>query len=343
VNSFNSFFQKVTDFLEKEVAPIANQLDEDETLYRDVYSRFVELGVLNLLIPKYLGGLGGERREWIDYNILVSQYSGALLFLQAQHQYSISRLKTLLPQPEVEEVLRSLALDGKGVGLALQKNPKILKVTAVPEGVRLSGKLLWTTGATYFPHLLLSFEADGQMHYTLLPFQTMQQDGGSITLLPKIETVVFNSITNNSVVLEEWLVPKSAVITKHLIKPKVTTEHPTVYNFAGAAKALLNLTLKGRYGSTSEVLERYSCLDQAWNKYYERVKEGHGDPLTLRNEGFELVEQCSLLARISCGSAGILKSHALGRIMKEVWQYTIAGYSEEQMKNYLKGNCSLKQ
>lgn len=329
------FFQKLTDFLEREVAPIANQLDEDEKLYREVYARFVELGGLKLLIPKYLGGLGGERREWIEYNILISQYSGALLFLQAQHQYSISRLKTLLPHPQVEEVLRSLAKEGGGIGLALQKNRTLLKVTAVPEGFRLTGKFLWTTGATYFGHLLISFEGDNKLHYTLLPFETLQQKGGSITVLPKIETVVFNAVTNNSVVLTQWLVPKSAIFATQEIEPRIPTEHPTIYTFAGAAKALLNLALEGRYGATSEVLQQHIVLNQAWDKYYARIKEGTTLPLALRNEGFHLVEQCSLLARVSCGSAGILKSHSLGRIMREVWQYTIAGYSEEQMKSYL--------
>jgi len=329
------FFQKLTDFLEKEVAPIANRLDEDEKLYRDVYSRFMKLGALNLLIPKYLGGLGGERSEWIEYNILMAQYSGALLFLQAQHQYSISRLKTLLPHPPVEEVLRSLAKEGRGVGLALQKSHTLLKVTPVSEGFRLTGKFLWTTGATYFPHLLVSFEHDHKLHYTLLPFETLEQEGGSITVLPKIETVVFNAIENNSVVLDQWLVSKGSIFATHEVRPKVPTEHPSIYNFAGAAKALLDLVLEGRYGSAPEVLQRHALLDQAWDKYYSRIKEETTPPRTLRNEGLELVERCSLLARISCGSAGILKSHPLGRILKEIWQYTIAGYSEDQMKSYL--------
>jgi hypothetical protein len=329
-----NFFQQVTDFLEREVRPIANQLDEDEELYRDVYARFVQLGVLNLLIPKYLGGLGGERREWMGYNILVSQYSGALLFLQAQHQYSIFRLKMLLPQPKVEEVLQSLVREGRGVGLALQKDPTLLKVRTVADGFRLSGKFLWTTGATYFSYLLVSFEYENHLHYTLLPFQTLQQEGGSVTLLPKVETVVFNSITNNSVVLDQWLVPKSAIIASHVVKPNVPKEHPTIYNFAGVAKALLNLSLEGRYGSTPEVLERHTLLDQAWDQYYHHLQDGVIPPLALRNEGLELVERCSLLARISCGSAGILKSHPLSRVLREVWQYTIAGYSEEQMRAY---------
>ena len=64
--------------------------------------------------------------------------------------------------------------------------------------------------------------------------------------------------------------------------------------------------------------------------------------ISVAGQGLNLAEQCMLLARISCGSAGILKSHPLGRVMREIWQYTIAGYSEDQMKAYLKGTCLLK-
>ncbi len=136
------FFQKLTDFLESEVAPIANRLDEEVALYHEIYPRFVALGSLNLLTPKELGGLGGERKEWIEYNILMAQYSGALLFLQAQHQFCVSRLKQLLPNQKVAEVLSTLVREERGIGLALAKTSGLLMVEAVEEGYRLSGKLL---------------------------------------------------------------------------------------------------------------------------------------------------------------------------------------------------------
>lgn len=338
----DSFFLQLAHFLEQEVAPVAHQLDEDENLYREYYSRLMKLRVLHLLIPKELGGLGGGREEWIDFNILVAQYSGALLFLQAQHQYSISRLKSLLPQPHVEAVLRALTQQEQGIGLALQKNRTLLQVEATPEGFLLTGKFLWVTGVTYFSHLLISFEQEKDLHYTLLPLKdVIGKEGGSITLLPRIETSVFNAVTNNSVVLNKWFVSREALIATEQVKPKVPIEHPTIYNFAGAAKALLGLAIKGRYGSTTEVLKRYTILEQAWNHYYQQIKSAQEDPLALRNHGLELVERCALLARISCGSAGLLKSHPLGRILREVWQYTIAGYSEEQMSSYLKSSFFL--
>jgi len=332
----NSFFQKLAHFLEKEVVPIANRLDEEEGLFREVYARFVKLGSLNLLIPQSLGGLGGERREWIEYNMLMAQYSGALLFLQAQHQFSVSRLKTLLPNPNVETVLRSLVNEQHGIGLALAKTKTLLIVDPVEEGYRLSGTFRWATGYSYFSHLLVSFYHEKMIFYTLLPFQILQKEGGSIDISSRIETVVFDAIASNSVTLNHWLIPKGALIASHKVLPKTPVEHPTIYNFVGVSKALLALSLQGAYGKTTEVQRQYEVLTQSWNQYYCRIMEGTKDPLALRKEGLKLTEECVLLARIACGSAGILKSHPLGRLIRETWQYTVAGYSENQVKAYLK-------
>ena len=367
----NSFFQKLTHFLEKEVTPVANRLDEDEDLFREVYTRFVKLGCLNLLIPKNLGGLGGGRREWIEYNILMAQYSGALLFLQAQHQFSVSRLKKLLPHPKVEEALRSLVKDQRGIGLALAKTKTLLTVdffqnatadangsvapvrAEVPcpsspaanlkkslinptEGYRLSGTFRWATGFRYFSHLLVSFYHEERIFYTLLPFQELQQAGASIAISPRIETVVFDAIPSTSVTLQNWLIPKEEVLASHEILPETPVEHPTIYNFAGVSKALLSLVLQSRYAKTSEVQQQYAFLSQRWDQYYAKITKGTQTPRLLRKEGLELTEQCTLLARISCGSAGILKTHPLGRLIRETWQYAVAGYSEDQVKSYLK-------
>jgi hypothetical protein len=58
--------------------------------------------------------------------------------------------------------------------------------------------------------------------------------------------------------------------------------------------------------------------------------------LQLRAAGLALAEQCVLFARISCGAVSLLEGHPITRISREIWQYTIAGYSEEQALAYLK-------
>ncbi|MFI0347866.1 MAG: acyl-CoA dehydrogenase family protein [Chthoniobacterales bacterium] len=329
------FFKKLSSFLEREVAPIAYQLDEEADLFRKFHERFVDLGSLNFLIPQSLGGLGGERREWIEYNVLMAQYSGALLFLQAQHQYSVSRLKKLLPDPRVEKTLRWLAVSKQGIGLALAKNKNLFHVASTDEGYHLSGTLPWVTGLDYFSHLLLSFEHNGMLFYTLLPFQALKRNEGNLLMSPKIETAVFNSISSNSMRLDHWFISHDEIIFSHPIVPKKPIEHPSVYNLAGAAKALLKEALQGKYGNLPEVKKTHGQLSNSWNEYYHRILEDKTCPLTLRAEGVELAERCVLLSRVACGSVSVLKSHPVARLSREIWQYTIAGYSEEQLKAYL--------
>lgn len=329
------FFQKLTGFLEQQVVPIAHRLDEEEELFCEMYHRFVELGGLHLLIPKSCGGLGGERREWIEYNMLMSQYSGALLFLQAQHQFSISRLKKLLPHTAIEQLFRSLTSHNQGIGLALQKNKNLLRVLNTPEGYRLSGTFRWATGFGFFSHLLVSFEYEETLFYSLLPFYPEEKQGGSITLSPKIKTVVFNAVPSHSVTLNHWLITKSDILAMHPVLPKEQVEHPTIYNLIGVAKGLLHLVLQGQYGSTEQVLFKHASLVKQCNMYYERVIAGAENPLLLRAEGLELAEKSARLARFSCGAGSLSKTHPINRMMREIWQYTIAGYSEEQRRVYL--------
>ena len=95
--SIQEFFAQIEAFLKNTVAPISNELDSQQKLLKDCYYQLIQLGSLRFLIPADLGGLGGERREWIDYNMCMAEHSGALLFLQAQHQFTIWQLKKLLP------------------------------------------------------------------------------------------------------------------------------------------------------------------------------------------------------------------------------------------------------
>jgi len=333
-NRSHHFFQNLESFLKLEIAPIANRLDHEEDLFRHFYGRLVELGCLKLLIPAHLGGFGGERRHWIEYNVLMSQYSGALLFLQAQHQFSIAQLNKLLPDPKVESLLQSLVLKNQGIGLALQKNKELLRVEKVPQGYRLSGTFLWTTGFSFFSHLLVSFEYEGILFYTLLPLEPLEMEEGRITLSPKIETIVFNAVPSHSITLNQWLIKENDFLARHRVEPKKISEHPSMYNFAGISKALLKVILQGQYGSTPQVLEKYASLEERSNHYHQRVIEGVHHPLTLRSEGLQLAEECALLARLSCGAASILKEHPLNRLIQEMWQYTVAGYSEDQRKAY---------
>jgi len=93
----------------KRYEPLAYELDQDPILLKQAYEELIQEGALGLLIPESCGGQGGNRKDWACYNIEMAACSGALLFLQAQHQFSVHRLKTLLPEAlRVHDLLKEV-------------------------------------------------------------------------------------------------------------------------------------------------------------------------------------------------------------------------------------------
>ncbi len=327
-------FSKLTLFLETTVSPISNDLDSNSTLLKNCYQQLIELDGLRLRIPCEYGGLGFERYEWIEYTSQLAGYSGALLFLQAQHQYAISRLNKLLPDPKIASVLQSLAKKNIGVGVGFASNKKILTVEKCADGFYISGMLKWVTGFDFFPHILLSFDKDDIDYYCFLPFEAISH---SLILSPILEPIVFSATNTVSITLKNYFIPFEKIIISHISKPKVPFEHPAIYSLLGATKALLKIAATEKYHYNSLVKDRLKVLSEEWKTYHTEVMQSAAtDPFRLRAAGLELAEKCLSFAKLVCDTQGLLKTHAITRINREIWQYSIGGYSEGQLEAYLK-------
>lgn len=329
------FFSQVTSFLQDEIDPISNLLDNDEAELERTYHSLIALGNLGLLIPTPQGGLGGTRNDWIKHNIALAQYSGALLFLQAQHQFAISRLIKLLPNHKVESLLAERITTKQGLAISLAANRNLLTVKQHNHQFYLSGTLRWVTGYQYYLDILLSFDFNNHIYYVLIPFENSRKQESNISLSEKIQTAVFNSTNTVSITLENWSISEDDIIAMERYSPSPPVEHPAIYNFAGAAKALLNIIQHSKYSYQSLVKKNHTYLSEAWENYHQKILAGNTNPLQLRAEGLSLVENIEKLARVSCGAAGMISSHPINRISREIWHYTIAGYSEAQVEAYL--------
>ncbi len=327
-----SFFSQVTSFLETTVAPISNELDSHQNLLRNCYQKWTELGGLRLLVPCQYNGLGCERHEWIQYTSQLAEYSGALLFLQAQHQYAISRLKKFLPDIKIASVLRSLAKDNEGVGIAFAANKKILAVEEHAGGFIISGTLKWVTGLDYFSKILFSFDINGLDYYCFLPFKTIDT---SLVLSPILEPIVFSAANTVTITLKDYFISSDDIIASHPFQSKTPFEHPGIYSFLGASKALLKIAATAKYHDNVLAIKRLNQLLKEWENYYAEVMHPTLGPFQLRAIGLRLAEKCLSFAKLVCGSQGLLPAHAITRLSREIWQYSIGGYSESQLEAYL--------
>src|SRR5690348_6869910 len=106
-----NLFKNLEEFLRNDVLSSAAKMDTNSACLSSYFEKIIQLGSLKLLIPISYGGFGGSRLDWANYNILLAQFSGALLFLQAQHQFSISRLNLLLEKQDENESIKTILND----------------------------------------------------------------------------------------------------------------------------------------------------------------------------------------------------------------------------------------
>jgi len=314
-------------------APMAYELDQDPILLKQAYENLIKQGALGLLIPESFGGLGGGRADWARYNIEMAACSGALLFLQAQHQFSVHRLKALLPESlRVHDVLQEVINTKQGLGFISLLQAKSLTITRDNSGWILNGKIRWITGWDFFERCYLSFESEGLQHHALIPFRNR----AGLTYSTVMNTSMFQSANTVSLNLENYFLPDEAVLYSNQIRESVPMEHPTTYNFAGIAKACLREAKLGKYCRSEKARLEYFRLEKKLEAYCETLFSGVSkDPLAMRARGLKLAENCASFARLMCGASSVLENHPMGRISKELWQNAVAGISEAQVEAYL--------
>ncbi|MCP4475566.1 MAG: acyl-CoA/acyl-ACP dehydrogenase [Gammaproteobacteria bacterium] len=198
---------RVENFLKAEVAPIANELDGDYQQLVEVFGRFKQLGILGLLVPQELGGWGGGHHALVHYNMLLANYSSALLFLQAQHQYVVMDLSKYSLTEKVKVLFNKMAKKQQAVGVCLSAK----KTTAIEDGdsLRLSLTMPWVSGYGIFDKILISFLYNDDLCYTLIPFKNCKTNHGTIECSERIETVVVNAVNTVRVDMDSWPIKKS--------------------------------------------------------------------------------------------------------------------------------------
>ena len=70
------FRQMIREFAEKEVKPLATELDEEERFPVETVKKMAEIGLMGIPIPKEYGGAGGDN---VMYAMAVEELSRVLI------------------------------------------------------------------------------------------------------------------------------------------------------------------------------------------------------------------------------------------------------------------------
>ena len=93
-NSSEIFLDSIESYLQELVAPVAFDIDQSSTTLKKAWQGLIKRSLLSVRIPQSWAGLELEPETFYLLQQLLSQYSGALAFLQLQHQGSVNAILT---------------------------------------------------------------------------------------------------------------------------------------------------------------------------------------------------------------------------------------------------------
>lgn len=349
----NKELQHIEFFLRSEIAPLANKLDRCPEALKSALSQMGDRSWLALKVAPNLGGTGLTEAEYRLLQISMARVSGALTFLQTQHQSAVAKLANssnqLLQREFFPDVARGKSLVGVGFS-HLRRGVPIMQATETAGGYLLSGKVPWITGYNYFTHFILGATlADGRELYGLLPLQNrLQPSGGKITVDPPMDLIAVAATNTVSASLDRWSLDRDRVVAIDPPGAIHASSRRNILNhgfFAlGCAYAGLDIL------QTIAEKKQLAFLQESWQALLEKV-EGqkalaialisddqttYQQKLKLRTTAINLAQRCSQAAVIASSGAANYSDSNAGRVYREALLFSVSGQTADVMKASLK-------
>lgn len=349
-NPSQKMLATVENYLQKIVAPQAAEIDRNPETLKQALLGMGDRSLLALRVPQSLGGAGLTEIDYRHFQILIARYSGALAFLQTQHQSAGSMLAASNNQELKQHYLSCISTGKKliGVGFSQLRRPgnPLMKAQPVEGGYLLEGKVPWITGFRFFDNFIIGATLpDGREIYGILPLQ-QQETEGLINFSSPIELIAMNSTNTVSADIKKWVLKNNQVVA---IKPPGSIHESSKKNvlhhgfFAiGCAQAGLDI-LQTSYQKKqlSFLRESYQSLQQELDNCRQAMFAAIADcayqkKLQLRASAINLAGRCSQAAVISASGAANYQDHPAGRVYREALLFSVSGQTRTVMAESLK-------
>ena len=342
------FLAQTEAFLQRVIAPQAIQLDQrSEALFQSVR----ELGRHNLLalrIPERWGGQDLDELTFRQFQEQVSRYSGALAFLQTQHQSAASLIahssNMILQTEYLPGMSRGKVLMGIGFSHLRRQSPVPVQATSTATGYVLTGEVPWVTGWGCFQHFVVGAQLpDGQAVFGLVPLATRSQlGGGTLTCSETLPLAAMGSTQTVKVFLQKWELLHEQVV---VIRPPgwihTNDQHSSLHHsfFAlGCAQAGLDVLLRAESKLPDFVKSTQQSLTQELQTCRAAIyQEQQTSELTscerlkLRAWSIDLANRCAHAAVISGRGGANLMDHPAQRVYREALAFSVFGQTTDVM------------
>jgi alkylation response protein AidB-like acyl-CoA dehydrogenase len=337
-------------YLRESVAPVASEIDENPLALKEALQGMGDRSVLALRVPKSWGGAEVSEETYRRFQQLVPRYSGALAFLQTQHQSAAEMLtnsdneslkRQYLPYMGTGQVL-------VGVGfsqLRRQGDPPV-KAIPVEGGYQLEGEVPWVTGFGFFQDFIVGAALpDGRAVYGIVPLiETFQDAGGAIAFSEPMELGAIASTNTVTATLTDWFLPEEHVVfvkragAIHENDKKNVLYHG--FSALGCARAGLDI-LEAAYSSKQlpflklafeSLNEEVTRCNTAMIEALPPESQSWEERLQLRAWAINLAVRCANAAATVSSGAANYRYHAAQRVYREALVFTISGQTTAVME-----------
>jgi alkylation response protein AidB-like acyl-CoA dehydrogenase len=349
-----NLLQIATEYLQHTVAPQAAQIDREPAILQQALQGMGDRCLLALRVPEDLGGGGLSEADYYHFQILIARYSGALAFLQTQHQSAASLLAASnnksLQQLYLPWMGKGEKLVGVGFSQLRRRGKPMMKALKTEQGYLLEGEVPWITGFGFFDRFIVGATLpDGRELYGMVPLQnSQQQSGGVISFSAPMDLIAMPSTNTVSAKLSGWFLDEAKVITVKAARAIDENSKKNVLHhgfFAlGCAYAALDILeriyqkkrLFFLHESWQLLKKEVTSCDRAMFAALSSSNSSYESKLQLRASAINLAGRCSQAAVIASSGAANERDDAAGRVYREALLFSVSGQTTAVMEQSLK-------
>ncbi|MFN8219385.1 MAG: acyl-CoA dehydrogenase family protein [Fimbriimonadales bacterium] len=327
-------------YLRDEVAPNASAIDADPAALKRALDGLGRHDLMALRRPETFGGPALSEEAFRQFQESVARYSGALAFLQTQHQSAGSMIakgdNANLKTEYLPKMGNGERLVGIGFSQLRRPGPPILSAHPVAGGYRLTGHVPWVTGHGFYSEFLIGASlSSGEAVFGIVPFEDRDHEG-SIRFSEPMRLVAMESARTVTADLVDWFLPDDLVV---YVKPAGWIQNNDMINvtlqghFAiGCARAGLDVVELAAQRKGHAFLEEAAralaaeidACRKAMADSQSNAEMSTEERLGIRAWAIDLAGRCAHAGVVASSGAAISLSNPAQRVLREAMVFSVS-------------------
>lgn len=332
-------------FFQTEIKPNAYAIDHDVKAMAAAFDGLKRNGLLALKRPEEYGGPGVSESDFRRFQEEIARYSGALAFLQTQHQSAVSLLNKQGGDKIKAEYLPRMSGEctvGLGFSQLRRAGNPICRAKVVDGGFQIDGHVPWITGKGYFDEYIIGATMpNGQAVFGLIPLKNVKGQ----TLSKPLKLAAMEAANTVTAQMEGYFLPNKKVA---FIKDKDWIRANDAFNITlqghfaiGCAMAGVDIVREnGDKRGISFLSKAAKDLEQEVEDCRRALIESQKDfgedtaPERLKKRAWaiDLMMRCAQAAVTSSSGAANIADHPANRVLREAIVFSVSAQTQPIME-----------